>query len=411
MSKLNSVEVQVGRTGALTPVAILDPTDLGGVIVSRASLHNFLFARSVLEADDNGNVNKDASVMISRAGDVIPQVLRRLNNSNETAPQLHKGEYISLSAPKTCPACGAPTYYEDLLDPSESKKPTNDTIITSGQVLRCGGPQLLCPPRAIGALSHAYSRDALDVVGLSEGRLQQLMNASLIEVPSDLFKILDPDSTMKDEISKLPMWGERSAHNLMEATQLVAKNGVSLSKFIYSLGIRHIGVHSSKLISSAYGSVENFFDDVDESKNAELCFNSLNDIKGVGQVMIESLIKFSSNKELVTAAKELAARVPIHDEITLSLAKKGSSTPRIFEGKSVVFTGSLPNKMSRSTAQNIAIEFLGAKSTPSNVSKSTGVVVEGIGGGKKAMEAKMLGIEIISAEDFVNMIEGHKPMN
>jgi DNA ligase (NAD+) len=425
------------------------------VIVSRASLHNFQFARSILEADviddvdgkTNYGVNNGTSVMISRAGDVIPQVMRRIKSEHETSLVLDKDDYISLLTPPKCPACGADTFFDVISNVrTGSKNETveeidlegcNTTNITStpsslGQVLRCGGPQLLCPPRAIGALSHAYSREGLNIVGLSEGRLQQLMNASLIEVPADLFQILDADSTMKDEICKIPLWGEKSVKNLIDSTQNVATNGVSLSKFIYSLGIRHVGVHSSKLISSAYGSVSNFFHDIDQVGAVDITIevnNTMGEgmsaftiltgdddsegsegVKGVGPVMIDSLIKFSSNKELVDAAKQLAERVPVHDEYVPSLTgiAQEENVDKPFSQKSVVFTGSVGENITRSAAKRLAIEVLGAKSTPGSISKSTGVVVEGIGGGQKAEKARALGIDIIDAEEFLRLVEVQK---
>ncbi len=410
---MRSIEVQVGRTGALTPVAILDPTDLGGVVVSRASLHNFHYARSILDAVGN-SVIVGASVMISRAGDVIPQVLRRVSGKDENTSSIsQQDQFISLETPSNCPACGAATFFDENSSSTNGNE-TLDTVnatSTTGQVLRCGGPQLLCPPRAIGALAHAYSREALDIHGLSEGRLQQLMDASMIKVPVDLFRILDPDSDMKDGISKLPFWGDKSTKNLVGAVQTVATNGVSLSKFIYSLGIRHVGVHSAKLISSAYGSVTKFLDDVEKVHGSDTPFSILTGdevsegVKGIGPVIIESMTKFSLNKELVAAAKELSEKVPVHDEVVKSLSSTESGIVKPFDGKSVVFTGSLPDNMTRSNAQRLAVEVLGAKSTPSTISQSTGIVIEGSGGGKKASEAKKLGITIMSAEEFMKLIE------
>lgn len=433
VTKLRKVEIQVGRTGALTPVAVLDPVDLGGVIVSRASLHNFQFAGSILEAgefvDEDGSINygviNGASVVISRAGDVIPQVLRRISSQTEDAAALEKDNYISLRPPGKCPACGASTYVDVLNTKVGAKKTsmevhlntsntTDDASSTMGQVLRCGGPQLLCPPRAIGALAHAYSRDGLDIVGLSEGRLLQLMNASLVQIPIDIFKILDSDSNMKKEITQLPLWGEKSVQNLADATKNVATSGVSLSRFIYSLGIRHVGAQSSKLIASAYGTVSNFLNDIN-AENANLdnvSFFSiltgdeeLEGVKGVGPVMIESLIKFSNNKELVRAANQLAERVVIHDEVLIQPKINDKRIPKPFDGKSVVFTGTLAENMTRSSAKRIAMEVLGAKSTPSSISKSTGVVVVGTGGGKKAVDAEKLGIEMMTAEDFLKLVK------
>jgi len=460
---LLGVEVQIGRTGAITPVAVLAPADLGGVIVSRASLHNFEFAQSILKAselkDGDGDIGvpKGASVMISRAGDVIPQVLRRLEDDVEVKGGMNRSDFISLRPPDVCPACGSETVFEVVggratkskkaakvieteeetadgenvgsailsANLSDGTQPTRDSI---GQVLRCGGPQLLCKPRAVGALSHAFSRAGLDITGLSEARLQQLVNATLIRTPVDLFNILDEESDMFQNITELPGWGDKSALNLRSASQKVATEGVSLSKFVYSLGIRHVGVHSSSLIASAYGSSSEFLSALEEASKIEEEHGTSDNkittpilpaltgddsgegVKGIGPVVIDSLVSFAKNEELMNAAKSLAERLPIRD-VKRSKANSPSDntneggTQLPFVGKSVVFTGSLPGKMTRTMAQNYAIDLFGATSTPSSVSKSTGVVVIGEKGGKKAEQAKDLGIQIMSAEDFAQLVE------
>lgn len=221
ITRLLDVDIQVGRTGALTPVAILDPVVLGGVVVSRASLHNFHFARKILlprndvhesvelpntdmKNDNNSSVKKGISVLVSRAGDVIPQVMKRIFDDDIEAGITAYDGLISLDPPKACPACGSPTSFEFLSTPSKKSKrkkvepqvndmdaldeevdDANDT--ESGQVLRCSGPQLLCQPRAVNAMAYAYSRQGLDIKGLSKAKLQQLMEEQIIRFPVDLF--------------------------------------------------------------------------------------------------------------------------------------------------------------------------------------------------------------------------------
>jgi len=449
VTKLTGVDIQIGRTGAITPVAILEPVDLGGVSVSRASLHNFDFAKSILKAsnkDDDVGLTKGASVMISRAGDVIPQVLRRLEDD---VTMKDVKEFISLRPPSTCPACGSKTVFDFVGGRGKGKQPAQGEAIANsveqiggdmdeqisitaskrdsvGQVLRCSGPQLLCKPRAVGALAHTFSRDALDISGLSEARIQQLLNATLIRTPADLFDILDKDLDLFQNITELPGWGNKSALNLKCGTQKVVAEGVSLSKFIYSLGIRHIGVQSSSLIASAYTSSEAFLSAIDEASKTrieqdnatELLFSALigngdnkESIKGIGPVAVDSLKFFAQNIELVQAAKELAKRIPVHDVVSRAerdqvLDKDLSTLP--FHGLSVVFTGSLPNEMTRTKAHQYAIEVLGAKSTPSSVSKTTGIVVVGEKGGKKADNAKKFGIKIMTADEFADLVEKYK---
>ena len=229
VTRLLDIEVQVGRTGALTPVAILDPVDLGGVLVSRASLHNFHFARKMLLSEratsslsdsdginDQGagvlTVKKGISVLVSRAGDVIPQVMKRVFDDNDEEEEIdsakHPNDIISLESPQMCPACGSPTTF-DFVRRLPKKKRTSSKIpdeeaslqivstddkesngLESGQVLRCSGPQLLCQPRAMNALAYAYSRPGLDVKGLSKSKLNQLFEAGIIHFPSDLFTLI-----------------------------------------------------------------------------------------------------------------------------------------------------------------------------------------------------------------------------
>jgi len=445
ITTLQGIEIQIGRTGAITPVAVLDAVDLGGVSVSRASLHNFDFAQSILKAtnkDDDVGVTKGVSVMISRAGDVIPQVLQRLDDVIEKDAD----DFISLQPPSRCPSCGSKTVFDLVGSRRKDKNATNVTNANTifddtvgidiknksqtsrnsiGQVLRCSGPQLLCKPRAVGALAHTFSREGLDISGLSEARLQQLFNATLIRVPADLFQILDEDADLFQNIIDLPGWGDKSALNLKSALQRVASEGVTLSKFIYSLGIRHLGVQSSSLIASAYTSLDAFFDaidtasqkefDQDDAKEAHFSVligdgNSKEGVKGIGPVAIDSLMKFAANKELVLAAKALAKIIPVLDTITRtredqSSDKDLSSLP--FNQLSVVFTGSLPGEMTRSNAQHFAVELLGAKSTPSNVSKTTGIVVVGEKGGKKRDKANEYGITIMSASEFADLVKKH----
>ena len=429
VTNLQGVEVQVGRTGALTPVAILEPVDIGGVSVSRASLHNFWFAAQLLcpgggdDCDAEPRVRQGTDVVVGRAGDVIPQVLR-LVPSRENTDEVASENWISLEPPSNCPACGSVTVFDisDRVGP-KAKAEENDVAVSensqreSGQVLRCSAPQLLCPPRAVGALTHAFSRSGLDVTGLSEARLQQLVDEGLIQVPADLFRLANGDL---EPIASLPGWGPKSSEKLATIAKDVASRGVTLSRFIYSLGIRHIGVHTSKLIASAYGSADAFLtdinkassaqsDDGDADGNEESPFVGLtgeDGVKGIGPVMIDALTSFSRNDVLVQAAKDLEEVITVLDEPTTTRGATSSSSREDlpFSGLTIVFTGVVPG-MSRSEAQQLAIE-LGAKKTPGSISKSTDLVVEGEKGGKKAQKAKEMEIRVIDANEFLEIVNG-----
>ncbi|KAL3785304.1 hypothetical protein ACHAW5_008336 [Stephanodiscus triporus] len=373
VTQLLDIEVQVGRTGALTPVAILKPVSLSGVLVSRASLHNFHFARklllpkrsaasdlvgegcvnsSLLEEAGNNNrrmgVKKGISLLISRAGDVIPQVKKRVFDEDcddGIVSAKHPNEIISLEHPLVCPACGSPTSFDFIDVPKRVRKAKNKTqddrgswkIIgideeevndpEGGQVLRCSGPQLLCQPRAVNGLAYAYSRSGLDVKGLSKARIGHLMEEGIIRFPSDLFTLF---GGTKGDLSQRDGRSERLAKEIFE------------------------------------------------------------------------------EKVLVKAAKDLATVLTVHDDETSNATSgqsdEGTRKKSTFEGMTVVFTGAIPG-MSRVTAQN-AVKDLGAKATPNAISKSTTLVVEGEGGtSKKARKARELGIRVIDCIQFKSLID------
>jgi len=402
ITRLVDIEVQVGRTGALTPVAILEPVDLGGVIVSRASLHNFHFARNMLlsksavaslegeeqdlksasedepEKRSTMSVKRGVSVLVSRAGDVIPQVKKRVfldDSDDEIASAKYFNEMISLEAPEKCPACGSPTSFEFVSPPMKKKKARkklnkktdsenesdmldNETVEStpiintdeeesndaeSGQVLRCSGPQLLCQPRAVNALAYAFSRAGLDVKGLSKAKLNHLTEESIIRFPSDLFStfgIKNAEDSSKEEemlnkIADLPGWGELSSQNLAESIRFVASEGVPLSRYIYSLGMPLIGTQASQLVASAYGTIDSFLEALDEAslynddetimdeEGGESIMSPFvaltgedgsEKVKGIGPTGIASLLSFSKEEVLMKAAKDLANVLTVHND-------------------------------------------------------------------------------------------------
>jgi DNA ligase (NAD+) len=256
VTRLLDINIQVGRTGALTPVAILEAVDLGGVLVSRASLHNFHFAKKILvpsakvNSNNEGasaNVRSGISVLVSRAGDVIPQVLKRVfddaaEDEIDALKVDHDLRTISLEPPTLCPACGSPTTFEFIgsqfqqkgkkkskqsiqnensttssdLEPGDSVNLTSSSNENeTGQVLRCSGAQLLCPPRAVNAIAYAYSRPGLDVKGVSKAKLQQLIGEDIVRFPADLFlafgnKTEESASKRDGELFNIPLLYFRS---------------------------------------------------------------------------------------------------------------------------------------------------------------------------------------------------------
>jgi len=495
VTQILRVEASVGRTGAITPIAILNPVSIGGVNVSRASLHNYMYASSVLGVQKEIQKGKDSrvTVLVSRAGDVIPQVIKRiyLKEEGETDTEMLSFQnglkhsenissfFVDVSAPTSCPACGSETYFDIGLSDDGLRTPKRETSQNkenesiSGRVLRCGGPQFLCKPRAVGALVHAYSRAGLDISGLSDARLAQLVDANLIRFPSDIFQILNDSETIVNKIdesrinsdlsltknnkgqkvsltlqnlSSLPGWGIKSAQNLKNNVKNVAEEGVTLSRFIYSLGIRHIGTYGSKLIAKAYGTSSEFLKDVInaspniciEANANEVSHEECDDqsflrlrgddttegIKGIGPVVLDSLNCFAKERELVHAAQDLASKINIISDSSNAPfqeveERNDNDRPEGFYqaqafikfpqtallGKTVVFTGKLPNDMSRTTAQELAIKNFGAKSTPGSISKSTDIVIEGEKAGKKVKKALELNIPVMSASDFLILVK------
>jgi NAD-dependent DNA ligase len=425
VSRLLDIVVQVGRTGALTPVAILEPVEVNGVTIQRATLHNFGHLKEILGGDsDDHTIPKYEPVLIRRAGDVIPQVIKRIQSSAASAndagsadadvgidkdsgeDQENSSNWISLEPPKNCPACGSPVTYDT----------SSSSASSIGQVVRCNGPPLLCPPRAVTSLKHAFSRDALDITGLSEARIQQLMDAEFLRYPNDMFQMED---SKWEDIAALPGWGKKSGNNLRGSSEKVASNGITLSRFIYSLGIRHVGKHTSELVASSYGTVEAFLVALDSAaqentESSEQChpFPQLQNKLGIGPVMVESLLAFSKTAEL-SAAKDLAKSLNVLEEDVVidedsseagSLSTESTNSNQPWKGFRVVFTGSLDG-MTRSEAQRIAKQ-LGAKSTPGSVSKSTNLVVYGEKGGKKLKQAQELGVTTMYAQDFILLAKG-----
>jgi DNA ligase (NAD+) len=415
VTELVDVTIQVGRTGALTPVANLKPVVVGGVTISRATLHNFHHMHEIFGSDSSVPVN--TSVLVRRAGDVIPQVVSLVQgNSNDEVDQSldkNSNSMISLKIPTHCPACGSDVVWETLNLPANSK--------TLGQVARCGGPSLLCPPRATTSLSHAYSRDALDVTGLSEARIQQLMDAKLLQFPSDVFKLSEQDwKNMEDSAG----WGGKSVLNLRKSIQDVATRGISLGRFIYALGIRQVGKHSSELVASSYGTKEAFLLALEAAKDwqepeeekAETDpsphpFSQMQGRLGIGPVLINSLVSFSKTEELVKSAKDLGEAILVLEESTeqeslTDNARSSDDQTKPWKGFRVVFTGSIAN-VTRNAAQKAAKE-LGAKATPGSVSKSTDLVVHGEKGGKKLQQAVDFGIQTMPGGEFVELLKSNE---
>ncbi|GMH86882.1 hypothetical protein TL16_g10681 [Triparma laevis f. inornata] len=340
---LLSVTSRVGRTGAITPVAQLEPCDVGGVTVSSASLHNFIRVEELLKGARQG-----AIVDIQRAGDVIPQVLRVSDPGSTDLP------FLDFSAPKTCPACNAPTLFE--WQKTNSENPEYDPVLNSGQVLRCTNT-LTCPPQKVSALSHAVSRQCLDVNGLSESKISQLLESDVLTGAgiSSLFETFEGSTT---NISELPGWGAKSTSNMVSSLNVVRSTPLPLSRFLTSLSIRHCGTVISQIISLHYETVESFMEATERNefekgekernpKQLELrCVLTqlagaaavdLETVEGVGPIVISSLTSFSSTSSRVQDMLKLTKILTIIPNEIVS----GK-----FNNLKIIFTGTLSNPRS-----------------------------------------------------------------
>lgn len=340
---LKEIEIGVGRTGALTPTAIFDPIQLAGTTVSRATLHNqdFITLKGISIGD---------TIIVRKAGDIIPEVLS-VKKHNENLP--------IYTLPEFCPSCNSPVYREE-----------------GEAVLRCTNAD--CPAQLLRHLIHFTSRDAMDIEGLGPAVLEQLLDAGLIHNIVDLYTI------DYEKMAMLERTGEKSAQNLKNAIERSKSN--DLSKFIFALGIRHIGAKAGKLLAERFG-------DIDAIMNATL--EQLEAIEGFGSILAESVYEFFSLKsthQIINNFKELG----------LNLKSLKEVKDNRFTGLTFVLTGTLPT-LSRKEASDI-IESFGGK-TSSSVSKKTSYVLAGEEAGSKLDKANALGIKVIDENEFNEMIK------
>ncbi len=350
---LEGIDIQVGRTGALTPVARLQPVNVGGVLVRNATLHN----EDEIERKD---VRIGDTVVLQRAGDVIPQIVSIVL---EKRPKGAK----KYAVPEHCPVCGSAA----LRAPGEA-------------VRRCTGG-LICAAQVEERLYHFVSRNAFDIEGLGGKRIQELQADGLIKSPADIFRLPAHEAA----IAEREGWGELSARNLTRAIE--ARRRISLPRFIYALGIRRIGEANARLLARHYHSFSVWHAQMVEAVEPESdARRDLDNIIGIGAAIAEEVAEFFSEPRNRALIDELAALLEIEDEARESGGGE-------LAGKVVVFTGSLET-MSRPEAKALA-EKLGAKVTDS-VSKKTDLVVIGADAGSKARKAAELGVRTVSEQEW-----------
>ncbi|CAA7624155.1 DNA ligase [Magnetospirillum sp. UT-4] len=358
------IEIQVGRTGALTPVAHLVPVNVGGVMVSRATLHNEdeIARKDVREKD---------TVIVQRAGDVIPQVVAVVAGKR---PE----ESVPFAFPELCPVCGSHTLRE-----------------ADGAIRRCAGG-LSCSAQVKERLRHFVSRDAFDIEGLGEENVETLLEGGWIATPADLFRLEQRNSAGLQRLQNLKGWGEKKVAKLFAA--IAARRTIALERFVFALGIRQVGEATAKRLARHYVTFAHWREAMarvaagDPEAQAELT-----SIEDIGPSVAADLSAFFAEEHNAEVVDDLAAQLTLQD------AQAPVSGTSAVAGKAVVFTGEL-TAMTRAEAKARA-ESLGAKVVGS-VSKKTDYVVAGPGAGSKLAEAEKLGLTILTEAEWLALIGG-----
>lgn len=342
-TKLLNIEVNVGRTGVLTPTAVFSPVLIAGSTVSRATLHNedFIKEKGICIGD---------TIIIRKAGDVIPEVV---------SVKEHIPDAVPYKMPETCPSCGAKAVRED-----------------GEAAIRCNNPD--CPAQLLRMLIHFCSRDAMDIEGLGDALLNKLVEQNMIKTAADIY------SLNFDRIAEMDKMGKKSAENLKKAIEKSKEN--DLSKLVFALGIRHVGAKAAKLLSDN-------FRDIDSIMNSSA--EDISKIDGFGLVMAQSVVDFMSMPQSQKLIADLKAA-------GVNMKAEDTHIDNRFSGKTFVLTGTL-TKYTRSEASRI-IENYGGKAS-SSVSKKTDYVLAGEAAGSKLAKATELGVKIINEDEFAEMIQ------
>jgi DNA ligase (NAD+) len=372
-TRVLDITIQVGRTGALTPAAKLEPVTVGGVVVSNATLHNEdEIARKDIRVGD--------TVTVRRAGDVIPQVLGVVLEKRPKDARPYR-------MPEVCPACG-----------SKAVRETDAKTGRADVVRRCTGG-LICPAQRKERLKHFVSRNAFDIEGLGEKQIELFYDEGRIVQPADIFTLAARDARLPeaDRLAEKKGFGAKSVENLFKAIE--ARRRVPLDRFIYALGIRHVGETTARDLAKALGTFEAFRAAADAAtaggKGSD-AYQDLDNIEGIGSTVIDALIAFFSEPHNVQALDDLRAEVTV-EPLARSAAADGSPVA----GKTVVFTGSL-ERMTRNEAKALA-ERLGAK-VAGSVSKKTDYVVAGADAGSKLAKAREAGVEVLTEEEWLRLV-------
>ncbi|MEZ5923521.1 MAG: NAD-dependent DNA ligase LigA [Hyphomicrobiaceae bacterium] len=367
---LNDIEIQVGRTGKLTPVAKLEPVNVGGVVVSNATLHN---ADEIARKD----IRIGDTVVVQRAGDVIPQIVRVIE---EKRPKGAK----PFAFPAVCPACG-----------SHAVSEINERTGKADVDRRCTGG-LICPAQSVERLRHFVSRNAFDIEGLGEKQIAAFFEDGRVKAPADIFRLAETDRTRSDKLRDKEGFGEKKVANLFAAIE--ARRRIPLDRFLFALGIRHIGETTARDLAKAYGTIEALRQAVEaaiaDGRDSD-AYREIDNIEGIGETVVDALVDFFGEPHNVAAVDALLA------EIDVEPFERPATDGSPVAGKTVVFTGTL-EKLTRSEAKAQA-ERLGAK-VAGSVSKKTDYVVAGAEAGSKLAKARELGVTVLSEDEWIALI-------
>ncbi len=371
-TRLLDIEIQVGRTGALTPAAKLEPVTVGGVVVSNATLHNEdEIARKDIRIGD--------TVIVRRAGDVIPQVMGVVLDKRPKGAKPFK-------MPQVCPVCG-----------SHAVREADERTGRTDVVRRCTGG-LICPAQAKERLKHFVSRNALDIEGLGEKQIELFYDEGRIMRPADIFTLQARDARLPPDqrLAEKKGFGAKSTENLFKAIE--ARRRITLDRFIYALGIRHIGETTARDLAKAFTTFEALrtasLAAAEGGKDSD-AYQEVDNIEGIGETVVDALVDFFSEAHNTEALDDLLKQVT--PEPFVRAAAKGSPVT----DKTVVFTGSM-QKMTRNEAKALA-ERLGAK-VAGSVSKKTDYVIAGADAGSKLTKAREAGVAVLTEDEWLALI-------
>jgi DNA ligase (NAD+) len=366
---LEGIDIQVGRTGSLTPVARLTPVTVGGVVVSNATLHNEdEIARKDVRIGD--------TVIVQRAGDVIPQIV------GVVAEKRPKGSR-PFKFPDHCPVCGSAAVR------AVGEKGEADAV------RRCTGG-IVCPAQIKERLKHFVSRNAFDIEGLGEERIELFFSEGLIKEPADIFRLAAKDRDSASPLAERKGFGEKSIARLFSAIE--ARRRVPLERFLFALGIRRVGETIARTLARSYGTIEAFRAAMLAARDRKSeAYADLDNIAGIGATVADALAEFFAEGHNVAALDALLEQVTV--EPFVAPVTTGSA----IAGKTVVFTGSL-ERLTRSEAKAQA-ERLGAK-VAGSVSKKTDYVVAGADAGSKLAKARELGVKVLTEDEWIGLVGG-----